>query len=68
MTFEENDFNRHLRNTRKAAHGLTGLERAYVVTDYFYKHTIPPHPGFTLNEHLMRHDRQQLSEKSGFIT
>jgi NAD(P)H-nitrite reductase large subunit len=63
MTFEVKDFNRHIRNAREAARGLTGLERAYAITDYFDKHTIHPHPEFTLDEHLMGHGRQQLSDK-----
>lgn len=48
-TSYETAYNRHIRNARKAASGLTGYARAKAIADYF-KGTAHPHVTFTFDQ------------------
>lgn len=51
-TSYETTYNRHIKAARKAVKGLTGLDRAVAICDYF-KTTCHPHPQYTFDNAAM---------------
>lgn len=50
MSNFEHNYNKHVRRARRAAKGLTGLERAKAIYQYFDSETCHPHTLFTYNQ------------------
>jgi len=46
-------YNKHIRAARKAAKGLSGLERAKAIYLYFERETQHPHAWYTYNQVMM---------------
>ncbi len=53
MSNFEHNYNKHVRRARRAAKGLTGLERAKAIYRYFDSETCHPHAFTTYNQIML---------------
>ncbi|MBT0090786.1 hypothetical protein [Vibrio alginolyticus] len=53
MSNFEHNYNKHVRRARRAAKGLTGLDRAKAIYRYFDSETCHPHAFTTYNQMML---------------